>query len=463
MLKRSKAVSLYIFFSLNVCIHTNGMGLNYNNRKKGSDNSGLYIVLGLIIVALLGFAIYWFIFRDQEGENESVGRGGGESNSTQYTPTDPPQSGKSVYGPLDAIGPSYKTQCLVAYSVDAVSSKYTGPIMFVRRLEGGGAEQAETFYQTTKDGPLMTLGGKEIGAWLGAGAQGDVQVWYDQSGNERHATFTSGFPKIKQDSSITGKNRYRLEFSGNRLNIDNEKTDPVDTTKYPEMAVISNVDIFKGPMDQRIMEGSITDFYIFKSKATSPIVQDLEMDKRRPLIVLDPNPGVDSKSGSTISIDANAKKITMVNKTSGLATLKIRNGGQLMNNIEGRGKTTVFGPDDRVKTGVTYELIGADGTVLAVAEYALDNITATLSGTFTSPKGGTILISDIRPTIAKVNLYAIDPNGTVETIRSGITNTDANREGIPVAWMLRDTQFFLGSVPDQSKSIAGWSPRDDGY
>lgn len=442
------------------------MGLNYNNRKKVNDNSALYLILGLIVVGLLVFAIYWFIFRGQgDGGGDTSGGGGGqeESDSKQYTMTDPPQSGKSVYGPLDAIGPSYKTQCLVAYSVDAVSSKYTGPIMFVRRLEGGGAEQAETFYQTTKDGPLMTLGGKEIGAWLGAGAQGDIQVWYDQSGNERHATFTSGFPKIKQDSSITGKNRYRLEFSSNRLNIDNEKTDPIDTTKYPEMAVISNVDIFKGPMDRRIMQGSITDFYIFRSKATSPIVQDLEMDKRRPLIVLDPNPGIDSKSGSTIVIDANAKKITMVNKTSGLAKLKILNGGELMTGIQGGGKTTVFGPDDRVRTGVTYELIGADGTPLATAEYALENIAATISGTFKDPKGGTVLISDIRPTIAKVNLYAIDPNGRVITIRSGITNTDANREGISVPSMLRDTQFFLGSVPDESKSIARWSPRDDGY
>ena len=441
--------------------------MNYNgprpSAKKGNDNSALYIILGLIVVGLLVFAIYWFVFRDQgDGRADATG-GGGESDSKQYTMTDPPQSGKSVYGPLDAIGPSYKTQCLAAYSVDAVSSKYTGPIMFVRRLEGGGVEQAETFYQTTKDGPLMTLGGKEIGAWLGAGAQGDVQVWYDQSGNERHATFTSGFPKIKQDSSITGKNKYRLEFSSNRLNIDNEKTDPVDTTKYPEMAVISNVDIFKGPMDRRIMQGSITDFYIFKSKATSPIIQDLEMDKRRPLIVLDPNPGIDSKSGSTIAIDANAKKITMVNKTDGLAKLKIVNGGQLMTGIQGGGATTVFGPDDRVKTGVTYELIGADGTPLATAEYALENITATISGTFTPPKGGTILISDIRPTIAKVNLYAIDQNGTVRTIRSGITNTIAEQGGISVPSMLRDTQFFLGSVPDETKSIAGWSPRNDGY
>lgn len=442
------------------------MGLNYNNKKKGNDNSALYLVLGLIVIGLLGFAIYWFMFRDQGdgGANTSRGGGGqGASDSKQYTMTDPPQSGKSVYGPLDAIGPSYKTQCLVAYSVDAVSSKYTGPIMFVRRLEGGGSEQAETFYQTTKDGPLMTLGGKEIGAWMGAGAQGDVQVWYDQSGNERHATFTSGFPTIKQDPSIKGKNRYRLEFSNNRLNIDNEKTDPVDTTKYPEMAVISNVDIFKGPMDRRIMQGSITDFYIFKSKATSPIVQDLDMDKRRPLMVLDPNPGIDSKSGSTISIDANAKKITMVNKTDGLAALKILNGGQLMTGVQGGGKTTVFGPDDRVRTGVTYEMIGADGTVLAVAEYALENITATISGTFREPKGGTIMISDIRPTIAKVNLYTIDPNGTVVTIRSGITNAIAEQGGIPVASMLRDTQFFLGSVPDESKSIARWSPRNDGY
>jgi len=90
-----------------------------------------------------------------------------------------------------------------AYSLRNLSSSYTGSVVEVRR-SSDDAVRSFTAAEVT-DGTLV--------AWVGAGNDGTVSKWYDQSGNDNHATqgTPASQPKIVDGGSlVTGG----LDFDG---------------------------------------------------------------------------------------------------------------------------------------------------------------------------------------------------------------------------------------------------------
>jgi len=94
-----------------------------------------------------------------------------------------------------------------AYSLRQLSWAYGGPAVRVRR-SNDNAEQDFTAKEVS-DGTLAT--------WVGAGNNGFVRTWYDQSGNARHATqtTTADQPQIVSGGSVLLRNsKPTLSFDG---------------------------------------------------------------------------------------------------------------------------------------------------------------------------------------------------------------------------------------------------------
>ena len=91
--------------------------------------------------------------------------------------------------PLDTAGAA-----AAAYSLRNLSSSYAGSVVEVRR-SSDGALRSFTAAEVT-DGTLV--------AWVGAGNDGTVSKWYDQSGNDNHATqgTPASQPKIVSGGSL---------------------------------------------------------------------------------------------------------------------------------------------------------------------------------------------------------------------------------------------------------------------
>lgn len=254
-----------------------------NYRNSGSGMGGTTIVIVIVILVLVGGGLaLWYFGGSSDGPEPII-------NPTVSGPVSTPtiKSESEIYGPIDDIGDDRK-KVIGAYSIRHLYSKYKGPIFRVRRVSGGGQGQGEDVFQKTKGGPLVTRSGEELNDWLGTGNPGEVIIWYDQYKDERHITMKSGYPKIEQDSSMSGKGKYQLNFSNTKIQMNNEEKKPVNLTKYPDMKIVSNTNIFKGPMENRVMSGTITDLYFIQSTMESAAIDMLETSKKK-LYVLNPN------------------------------------------------------------------------------------------------------------------------------------------------------------------------------
>ena len=108
----------------------------------------------------------------------------------------------AVAPPLDIAG-----SAAAAYSLRKLSYAYTGPVVEVRRSSDDAT--ADFTADEVEDGTLA--------AWVGAGNDGFVATWYDQSGNDRDATqATAGYqPKIVDNGSVvTEGGKPAIEFDG---------------------------------------------------------------------------------------------------------------------------------------------------------------------------------------------------------------------------------------------------------
>ena len=94
-------------------------------------------------------------------------------------------------------------EAAAAYSLRNLSTSYTGNVVDVRR-SSDGAEDSFTAAEVA-DGTLTT--------WVGAGNDGFVTQWYDQSGNANHATqgANASQPKIVDGGSLVSGG---LDFDG---------------------------------------------------------------------------------------------------------------------------------------------------------------------------------------------------------------------------------------------------------
>jgi hypothetical protein len=109
---------------------------------------------------------------------------------------------KAVAPPLDIAG-----SAAAAYSLRKLSYAYTGPVVEVRRSSD----------DTTADFTADEVEDGTLAAWVGAGNDGFVATWYDQSGNSRDATqATAGYqPKIVNNGSVvTEGGKPAIEFDG---------------------------------------------------------------------------------------------------------------------------------------------------------------------------------------------------------------------------------------------------------
>ena len=100
-------------------------------------------------------------------------------------------------------------EAAAAYSLRNLSSSYTGDVVVVRR----SSDDAEELFTAAEvaDGTLTT--------WVGAGNDGYVVIWYDQSGNGNHATQTTNAsqPKIVDGGSLVtrgGNSKPSILFGG---------------------------------------------------------------------------------------------------------------------------------------------------------------------------------------------------------------------------------------------------------
>ena len=95
-------------------------------------------------------------------------------------------------------------EAAAAYSLRNLSASYTGNVVDVRR-SSDDAEESFTAAEVA-DGTLV--------AWVGAGNDGFVSQWYDQSGNGNHATqgTPASQPKIVDGGSLVSGG---LSFDGN--------------------------------------------------------------------------------------------------------------------------------------------------------------------------------------------------------------------------------------------------------
>jgi len=100
-----------------------------------------------------------------------------------------------------------------AYSLRKLSWAYGGPAVRARR-SNDNAEQDFTATEVS-DGTLAT--------WVGAGNDGFVRTWYDQSGNNKnaHQTTTSNQPVLVQNGVVLTKNGDpNINFTGNQRFLD---------------------------------------------------------------------------------------------------------------------------------------------------------------------------------------------------------------------------------------------------
>jgi len=82
----------------------------------------------------------------------------------------------------------------VAFSLRRLRSGYTGPVVRVRR----SSDSAEADFTAAE------VSGGSLAAWVGAGNNGFVRTWYDQSGNARHGqqATSANQPKVVNSGSL---------------------------------------------------------------------------------------------------------------------------------------------------------------------------------------------------------------------------------------------------------------------
>lgn len=421
---------------------------NYRNSQ-GGGSMMIIIVLVVLTLAAVGFALWYYMGSSSTADVSPVVANQTSTDTPSDSDSDSPsseESGGKIYGPIDDIGDD-RNKILGAYSIRHLYSKYDGPIFRIRRVSGGGSQQAEDVFQKTKGGPLTMRDGKKLTEWLGT-IGGEVTIWYDQY-NEKHITPQSGYPKIILDPSMSGKDS--LEFKNTKIRFDNEETKPVNMSKYPNLKIISNVDIFKGPMEDRIMDGTITDLYFLSGNIESGAIDMLETSKK-PLKVLNPDPNIDSSSGTSIKVLLGSRDIQVTNQNTTKINLYV-NGKPFKTGL-GKGNHN-FTNQPEVKPGAKIAVGTAPDKILARADVPYTVTKATLKGDI---KVKSLYVSGIEPTGAVVNVYVKGGDGKWTAIKTGVTRSTMS-QSITVPGMQRTSIYGVGPTPEVI--VSEWSPMYD--
>ena len=141
-----------------------------------------------------------------------------------------------------------------AYSLRNLSLYHTNPVVRVRR-DNDNAEQDFTATEIS-DGTLA--------AWVGAGNNGFVRTWYDQSGNGRHAAqnVNASQPKVVDNGVVIFENgKVALDFDGTSHwlvnNFGSTTSIPTTTTAVFNKRVSNSGVIYDGYSVQSILYENI--------------------------------------------------------------------------------------------------------------------------------------------------------------------------------------------------------------
>lgn len=84
------------------------------------------------------------------------------------------------------VSPAAANSARGIYACWRVQENYTGPVMAIRR----GSDNTTANFYDDGNGSMVTATGIHVSRWL-SGASAFVTIWYDQSGQDRHATQTT--------------------------------------------------------------------------------------------------------------------------------------------------------------------------------------------------------------------------------------------------------------------------------
>jgi hypothetical protein len=430
-----------------------------SSKNSGGDDSAMMIVLLIVVVLIIAGFAWWYVNSQKQAPAPAVVIVEQPTASTVTAPSPGSSSGGGAFrGPLDFVG-GYRTEALGAYSVRHVYSEYDGPVLRARRVEGSGAGQEDDFFQKEKNGDLTSGGGKTLGEFLGAGSGGVVTIWYDQSKNNRHITMRSGFPKIKSDTGLKGDGQYRLEFNNTKMSFDDDgtKDTSISLANYSNLTIISNDNIFVGPMQNRVMRGVLTDVFFFKSRAGGGAVEVLQMSKY-PLREINPRTDVSDSSKSRIIVAPDTGDITVINNTKGLIGVYVKTPAGtkkvIREKIPGNGMTTMIQKSPEVMPGATLYLATAlNAAVIADVTIPMSVTKGRIDGDLSAKK---LYVKDLQPWTAVVNIYEVRADGGVNPtpIHSNIKQNDSNKS-FPVASMKKGSKYIIGPLP--TAEISRWT------
>jgi hypothetical protein len=119
---------------------------------------------------------------------------------------------------LEYLEQSTRDACIAAFSLRRLSTKYSGPVVRLRRSTDGAQDD---FYRGGAN-ILYNSAHQRVQAWL-MGGTGYVVTWYDQSGRGNHATApdqTSQPLLVLSPDWSTSAPSLRFDGSGNHLPFD---------------------------------------------------------------------------------------------------------------------------------------------------------------------------------------------------------------------------------------------------
>ena len=139
----------------------------------------------------------------------------------------------------------------VAYSLRRLRAGYVGPVVRVRRSSDSG--EADFTAGHVSDGSLS--------AWVGAGSDGFVRTWYDQSLNARHAgqTIAARQPRVVSNGSLVRNSNGRpaMSLSGSGLAPSEVRPFSGDYAFFgicePDLTTSGNFDLFNGTGDNNLL------------------------------------------------------------------------------------------------------------------------------------------------------------------------------------------------------------------
>lgn len=167
---------------------------------------------------------------------------------------------------LDLLSSAGSSAATAVYSLKSLSSKYTGPVVRVRRSTDNVEQD---FYSSMAGALVSTSNGSSYSNWLGT-ATGYVTTWYDQSGQCVNAvqTNTSYQPTL----TTAGK----IVFNGTSQYLDRAYSSAVNTANFSLCVTCTcyNADNqYQSPLTCRMGTPSLGGYLIYKVPTPTPNFQ----------------------------------------------------------------------------------------------------------------------------------------------------------------------------------------------